>query len=146
MTTITRSLLALYTPEQMYNLVNDVESYSTFLPWCHRSKIISKSENIIDATLDLTKGGIGYTISTRNKLIKNKSISIRLIDGPFQHLEGCWQFKPISYGSGCRMRLDMNFDFSNRATSIILRPIFTQIISSLVYSFCKRAQDIYGHD
>jgi ribosome-associated toxin RatA of RatAB toxin-antitoxin module len=143
MTTITRSSLVLYTPEQMYDLVNDVEAYPSFLPWCRDSKIISKSDDVISASLDLAKGGIHHVFSTRNKLIEDESIAIELIDGPFQHLEGYWQFKPIGDNEGCRVQLDMDFEFSNRLISMALGPIFTQISGSLVDAFCKRAQDIY---
>ena len=146
MTTITRSSLVLYTPEQMYDLVNDVEAYPSFLPWCRASKIISKSDDVISASLELAKGGIHHVFSTRNKLVGGESIAIELIDGPFQHLEGHWQFKSIGNGEGCRIQLDMDFEFSNRIISMALGPIFTQISGSLVDAFCKRAQDIYGRD
>ncbi len=146
MTTITRSSLVLYTPEQMYDLVNDVEAYPSFLPWCRDSKIISKTDDVISASLDLAKGGIHHVFSTRNKLIEDESIAIELIDGPFQHLEGHWQFKPIGNNEGCRVQLDMDFEFSNRIISMALGPVFTQISGSLVEAFCKRAQDIYGDD
>ena len=144
MTTITRSSLVLFTPEQMFSLVNDIEAYPSFLPWCRSSKIISKTDDSVDASLDLAKGGIHHVFSTRNKLVHGKSIDISLIDGPFQHLEGHWQFAMIGDNQGCRIQLDMDFEFSNRIVSMALGPIFTQISGSLVEAFCKRAQDVYG--
>ena len=117
MITITRKLLVSYTPEQMYDLVNDVEAYPSFLPWCNGSKIISKSKNVIAASLDLAKCGICHTFSTRNILIKDKSITIEMIDGPFQYLEGYWRFEPFIYGTGCQIQLHINFDFSNRPSA-----------------------------
>ena len=146
MTTITRSSLVLHSPDQMFDLVNDVEAYPSFLPWCRDSKIISKSEDVISASLDLAKGGIHHVFSTRNKLIKGESIIIELIDGPFKHLEGHWQFSNIGDNQGCRVQLDMDFEFSNRLISMALGPIFTQISGSLVEAFCKRAQEIYGNN
>lgn len=146
MITITRKLLVSYTPEQMYDLVNDVEAYPSFLPWCNGSKIISKSKNVIAASLDLAKCGICHTFSTRNILIKDKSITIEMIDGPFQYLEGYWRFEPFIYGTGCQIQLHINFDFSNIIIKIALEPIFTQILGSLVNAFYKRAQDIYGNN
>ncbi len=143
MTTITRSSLLSYTPKQMYDLVNDIEAYSKFLPWCNNSRIISKYGNTIDASLDLAQGGICHTFSTSNKLTEDELISIKLIDGPFKHLEGHWQFKPIAHDAGCQVKLYINFTFSNSIISMALEPIFTQISSSLIHSFCKRAQDIY---
>ncbi len=144
MTTITRNSLVMYTPEQMYDLVNDVEAYPEFLPWCRGSKIISQSDDEICASLDLAKGGIHHVFSTRNRLMHGTSIDIALIDGPFKHLEGHWQFAMIGDNQGCRVQLDMDFEFSNRLISLALGPIFTQISGSLVDAFCKRARDIYG--
>lgn len=146
MTTITRSSLVFFTPEQMYDLVNDVESYPAFLPWCRDSEILSKSATVIEASLDLAKGGIHHVFSTRNSLVKGQSIDITLIDGPFQHLEGHWRFTPIGNNQGCRVQLDMDFEFSNRLISMALGPVFTQISGSLVEAFCKRAQEIYGYN
>lgn len=145
MTTITRSSLVLYTPDQMFDLVNDVEAYPSFLPWCRDSNIISKTDDEISASLDLAKGGIHHVFSTRNELVPGKSIDIKLIDGPFKHLEGHWQFGMIGDNQGCRIQLDMDFEFSNRLVSMALGPIFTQISGSLVDAFCKRAQEIYGN-
>jgi ribosome-associated toxin RatA of RatAB toxin-antitoxin module len=144
MTTITRNSLVMYTPEQMYDLVNDIAAYPSFLPWCRDSKIISANDQVVCATLDLAKGGIHHVFSTRNKLTHGKAIDIELIDGPFQHLEGHWQFAMIGDNQGCRVQLDMDFEFSNRLVSMALGPVFTQISGSLVDAFCKRANEIYG--
>lgn len=146
MTIITRSALVLYSPDQMFDLVNDVESYPSFLPWCRSSTVISKSPEEIIASLDLAKGGIHHVFTTRNRLIHDESIEIALVDGPFQHLEGLWQFAMIGDNQGCRITLSMDFEFSNRIISMALGPIFTQISGSLVDAFCERAQDIYGNN
>ena len=144
MTTISRHSLVMYTPEQMYDLVNDIEAYPSFLPWCRGSKILSQSDDEMSASLDLAKGGLHHQFSTRNKLVPGKSIDISLIEGPFQHLEGHWKFVMIGDNQGCRMQLDMDFEFSNRLISMALGPIFTQVSGSLVDAFCKSSQEIYG--
>ena len=144
MTTITRSSLVMYSPDQMFDLVNDVEAYPSFLPLCRDSKIISKNDKVICATLDIAKGGIHHEFSTRNTLQHGESIRIELIDGPFRHLEGFWQFSPIGDNEGCRVQLDMDFEFSTRLLDLALGPVFTQISGSLVEAFCVRAREIYG--
>jgi len=144
MTTISRHSLVMYPPEKMYDLVNDVEAYPSFLPWCRDSKILSQSENEMSASLDLAKGGLHHQFSTRNQLVPGQSIDIALIDGPFQHLEGHWKFVMIGDNQGCRVQLDMDFEFSNRLVSMALGPVFTQISGSLVDAFCKRAKEIHG--
>jgi ribosome-associated toxin RatA of RatAB toxin-antitoxin module len=146
MTTITRSSLVFFTPDQMFDLVNDIEAYPTFLPWCRNSTILSQSDTEVSATLDLAKGGVHHVFTTRNKLVQGESIDIALVDGPFRHLEGRWQFIMIGDNQGCRVQLDMDFEFSNRIISMALGPIFTQISGSLVEAFCKRAQEIYGNN
>jgi len=146
MTTITRSSLVLFSPDQMFDLVNDVEAYPSFLPWCRSATIINKTDDEVSASLDLAKSGIHHVFSTRNTIIQGESIDIALIDGPFKHLEGHWHFDVIGDNQGCRIRLDMDFEFSNRLISMALGPVFTQISGSLVDAFCKRAQDIYGSD
>jgi ribosome-associated toxin RatA of RatAB toxin-antitoxin module len=143
MTTITRSALVMFSPDQMFDLVNDVQAYPQFLPWCRGSRIISKNEDVVCASLDIAKGGIQHTFSTRNKLTHCSAIDIELIDGPFQHLEGHWQFTPLG-DMGCRIQLDMDFSFSTRLLDVALGPVFSQISGSLVDAFCKRAQEIYG--
>jgi ribosome-associated toxin RatA of RatAB toxin-antitoxin module len=144
MTTITRSSLVLYTPDQMFDLVNDVEAYSSFLPWCRESKVITREGDTITASLDIAKGGIHHVFTTKNTIIAGESIDIQLVDGPFKHLDGFWQFIPIGDNDGTRVQLDMDFEFTNSILSMALGPVFTQISGSLVDAFCKRAQDIYG--
>ncbi|NQZ54386.1 MAG: type II toxin-antitoxin system RatA family toxin [Piscirickettsiaceae bacterium] len=143
---ITRSSLVLFSPDQMFDLVNDIEAYPSFLPWCRSSTIINKTDEVISASLELAKGGIHHVFSTRNTLIQGEAIDIELIDGPFEYLEGHWQFQMIGNNQGCRIQLDMDFAFSNRLIGLALSPIFTQISGSLVDAFCKRAQEIYGND
>ncbi|MEX1199852.1 MAG: type II toxin-antitoxin system RatA family toxin [Methylophaga sp.] len=144
MTTITRSSLVKYSPQQMFDLVNDVDAYPQFLPWCRSSRIISRNDRVICAALDIAKGGIHHEFSTRNTLVPGESIRIELIDGPFRHLEGYWQFSEIGDNQGCRVQLDMDFEFSTRLLDLALGPVFTQISGSLVEAFCKRAREMYG--
>ncbi len=144
MTIITRSARVPYAQKQMFDLVNDIEAYPNFLPWCLSSRIISKEDDVIYASLALTKGGIQHTFSTQNRLILNQSITIELIDGPFKRLEGYWQFNMIDNNQGCHVKLDMDFELANRLIDIMLGPVFTQISGSLVDAFCKRAQQVYG--
>ncbi len=145
MTTISRSSLVLHTPDQMFDLVNDIEAYPQFLPWCKSSQILSRNGDTVTATLAISKTGLNHTFSTQNTNIQSTSISIKLVDGPFSHLEGLWQFKPIGDNEGTRIQLDMDFEISNRLLAMALGPVFTQISGSLVDAFCKRAQEIYGN-
>lgn len=142
MTTVTRSATVPYTPAQMYDLVNDVERYPEFLPWCRNARILEARGDEIRATLELAKGGIRKSFTTLNRGQRNKMIEIRLVSGPFQHLEGFWRFDPVD--GGTRIRMDMDFEFANPMLRFALGPVFHQIVNTLVDSFVSRAREIYG--
>ena len=92
MTSITRSALVMHSAEQMYNLVNDVESYPQFLPGCTATEIISKTEEELVASLSISKVGVNQTFTTRNILQFPDRMELSLVDGPFERFEGVWHF------------------------------------------------------
>lgn len=143
MTTITKTALVPYPVADMYALVSDVESYPEFLPWCRSTRVLSREHDEVRAMLELAVGAVHKSFTTVNRLQKNKMIEVRLLEGPFRHLEGYWCFDALG-DKGCKIRLDMDFEFSGRLISAALGPIFSQIMNTLVDSFCKRAQQVYG--
>ena len=142
MPTINKSQIVPYTTEQMYSLVNDIDRYPEFIPWCVGSEIVFSGEDELHARLDFAKGGMQKSFSTVNRLLPNKMIEIRLLDGPFKHLEGFWRFDALAH-EGARVSLDMNFEFSTRLAGMMVGPFFQQIAGSLVDSFVKRAEAVY---
>lgn len=127
----------------MYALVNDIESYPAFLPWCRSSTILERSDDEIKASIELARGGIQKTFTTLNRMQHNKIIEMRLVNGPFRHLEGFWRFQALDEHSS-KVMLDMEFEFSNRLLGLTVGPVFTQITNSLVDAFTQRAMDVYG--
>jgi len=144
MTTLNRSALVPYTSGEMFALVDDIESYPKFLPWCRSAKVLSRGKDEVYATIELSRGAIRKSFTTHNRLQKNKIIEMRLVKGPFHHMEGFWRFDPIDNSEGCRVSLAMEFEFSNRLISLALGPVFSEITSTLVDSFCERAKECYG--
>ena len=144
MPTINRSALVPYSPAEMYALVNDVEAYSDFLPWCKASRVLSRDEDEVRASLDLSRGGFEKSFTTCNRLQKNKMIEMRLVEGPFRHLDGFWRFETLGEHA-CKVSLDLDFEFANKLVGMAMGPIFNQIANTLVDSFCKRAIDVYGN-
>jgi ribosome-associated toxin RatA of RatAB toxin-antitoxin module len=142
MPVIHRALTVPYSVAEMYQLVNDIESYAQFLPWCKSSQVLSKTEDEIRATLTLAGGGFQKSFTTCNRLQLNKMVEIKLLDGPFQQLEGFWRFEPTD--TGCQVIMDLEFEFSNKLIALAFGPIFNQVASSLVEAFCKRAGEVYG--
>jgi ribosome-associated toxin RatA of RatAB toxin-antitoxin module len=143
MPTIKRSALVPYKPAEMFALVDEVGAYPQFLPWCKHARELSRNDDEVQASLHLARGGFEKSFTTRNRLQKNKMIEMRLIEGPFRHLDGFWHFDPVG-DSACRVSLDLDFEFSNRLIGMAMGPLFNQIANTLVDSFCKRAVDVYG--
>lgn len=144
MTTIKRNALVPYTCQQMFELVNDIEDYPRFLPWCSKSHIISQNEVWIDATLDITWSGIHKSFTTRNHLFPSEKIEITLLKGPFRHLKGQWTFHRLG-DEGCKVNLELDFEFAGGIFDRLFQPIFNKIANSLVDAFCKRAREVYGN-
>jgi ribosome-associated toxin RatA of RatAB toxin-antitoxin module len=142
MPTIQKSLEVPYNVAEMYTLVNHVEAYAEFLPWCTESTIVSQNEDSMQARLTLRGGGFSRSFTTVNRLQKNKMIEISLVNGPFRHLEGFWVFEPTK--KGCKIRLNLAFEFENRLLAFALSPVFEKIAHTLVQAFSDRAEQIYG--
>ena len=143
MTDINKSKVVSYSQEQMYKLVNDIESYSEFIPWCVSSHIESCLPDELHATLAFSRGGLHKSFTTLNRLQPHKMIEIRLVNGPFKHLEGFWRFDSVGEGQ-CRVSLDLEFEFTSRLVGMVFGPIFHQIANTLVEAFCQRAEVVYG--
>lgn len=143
MTVIKRHALVPYSPRQMFELVNGVEEYPRFLPWCKSSHILSQSENHLEATLELVWSGFHKSFTTRNELKPYEQMEIKLVKGPFRLLEGKWSFIDLN-GQGCKVNLDLEFELTGNVVDKMFQPIFNHIANSLVESFCKRAQEVYG--
>lgn len=143
MTTLSRNALVPYSPSEMYDLVNEIERYPEFLPWCKSTEVHERSEAEVKATIELAKGGIHKSFSTHNRMQPGKMIEIRLVEGPFSHLHGFWRFDPLGE-SASKVSMDMEFDFSNQLLGMAVGPVFGQIVSTLVDAFFKRAREVYG--
>ena len=141
---IKRSALVHYSPAEMYQLVNNVADYASFLPWCRSSVVKSESDTEMLASVEIAKGVLNKTFTTQNKLLKDHRIELQLVDGPFKKLSGYWQFDTLKTENACKVNLELEFEFDSGMMSIAAKPIFTQIANSLVDSFCKRAVEVYG--
>lgn len=143
MTTIKKSALLPYTPAQMYALVDDIDSYPKFLPWCGGARTLSRDNDEVHAEIDISHGALKKGFSTLNRLQKDKMIEMRLVKGPFKHLDGLWRFDPIG-DAGCKIALDLEFTFSNKLVELAIGPAFSYIANTLVDAFCQRAKQVYG--
>ena len=143
MPTVNRSALVPYSPEEMYELVNNVERYPEFIPWCKKVDVLYRDEGSTRARLTFAKGMVEKSFVTANRHQYGKMIDIRLVEGPFRRLEGYWRFERVGE-SASKVVLDMEFEFSNRVVAFAFCKIFTPVANRFVDSFVHRARDIYG--
>ena len=143
MTSISKSALVPYSPAEMFALVEDIEAYPQFLPWCSKARMLERNADEVRATIALSKGGVDKAFTTCNRIQPGKMIEMRLVEGPFRHLEGFWRFAPLG-SDGCKVSLDMEFEFASRMLDLVVGPVFSQVANSLVDSFQQRAVEVYG--
>lgn len=143
MSQISRSALVPFSAEQMYRLVNDVDSYPAFLPGCTGSRVLESSPQQMTASVDVSKAGISKTFVTRNTLTDNQSIQMQLVDGPFRKLSGGWRFTPLS-DEACKVELNLEFEFTNMLVELAFGRIFKELASSMVQAFTQRAKEVYS--
>ncbi|HZF17718.1 MAG TPA: type II toxin-antitoxin system RatA family toxin [Steroidobacteraceae bacterium] len=140
--TVERSLLLPYSPGQMYALVNDVERYPQFLPGCAAARVVEADAAHMVAAVDIRKGPLHLSFTTRNRLEPDRRIDMELIDGSFRSLRGAWRFDDIA-GEGVRATLTLEYDFAARAAKLLLEPVFDRVCQSIMGAFARRANEIY---
>lgn len=143
MTIITRSALVPYTQRQMFELVDAIEDYPQFLPWCHKTEIFHRTEKEVEASIDIAWKGIHKSFTTRNHLHPDERMELELVSGPFKHLEGRWAFIALNE-KACKVCLDLEIAFSGGVIDKLFQPVFNHIANTLVDAFCKRAVEVYG--
>jgi ribosome-associated toxin RatA of RatAB toxin-antitoxin module len=140
---VNRSALVPYTAHEMFSLVDDIESYPEFVPWCNEATVESRSGDTVVATLELHKGPLSKHFTTRNTRRDFAAIDMELVGGPFRQLSGGWRFLEIE-NQGCRVSLELEFEFESRLVDVMFGAFFKDAGDSLVEAFTARARDVYG--
>ncbi|MFC6280866.1 MULTISPECIES: type II toxin-antitoxin system RatA family toxin [Polaromonas] len=146
MKTVHKSVLIWYSAAEMFSLVTDVASYPQFLPWCDEAVVIEENAHGMTARIGLGMAGLKQSFTTRNTHVKDRKVSLKLVDGPFSQLDGQWDFTPVGKGSerACKIEFSLRYDFDNAALAAMVGPVFDKIAGSLVDAFVKRAGQVYG--
>ncbi|HHJ19540.1 MAG TPA: type II toxin-antitoxin system RatA family toxin [Gammaproteobacteria bacterium] len=144
MPSIQRHALVPYPPDYMFKLVDNILLYPEFLPWCASTRELHRSEHCVEASIELAKGAVRKSFTTRNEFRKNDKIEMKLVEGPFKYLQGFWKFDALDDGKACRVSLDLDYEFSNRIVGMAIGPVFGSIANSLVDAFVNRAEAVYG--
>lgn len=130
-----------FSAKVMYDIVNDVEAYPQYLPWCGGARINKVDESVMEASVLMKKGLLNRWFTTRNHLYPSEQIQVDLVDGPFKVLRGKWKFYDLDEEAS-KIELDLTFEFSSGVASTVLAPVFSQIANTMVDSFCSRAYEI----
>ena len=138
MFTIKKQAIVFHSKERMFELVDQVEDYPTFLPWCGETEVLARNKDITRAKINIRFKGIKQSFTTENhKTYPNKMV-INLIDGPFKKLEGEWRFIEIEEGSS-RIELELNYEFKNFILEKLISPAFSVIANTFIDSFVVKA-------
>ena len=143
MGTIVRSALVGHGAPAMYALVENIEAYPEFLPWCRSTQVVERREDHTIARLSVGLKGINQAFTTHNSNRPGESIELRLVEGPFRTLDGEWRFTRLGT-DGCRIDFRLDYEFSNKLLEKIAGPVFGYIAGTLVDSFLKRADQLYS--
>ena len=138
MVPIKKSALVLHSREKMFTLVDSVEDYSSFLPWCGGAEIIERSDKITKASIQINYHGVKQTFATENNKTFPDKMVINLINGPFKELQGEWRFKKLDKNA-CRIELELHYQFSNIILDKLISPVFNMIANTFIDNFVKEA-------
>lgn len=143
MTTIQRSALVQYSAQAMFDLVNDIEAYPQFMDGCKGATVIARTDDFIEARLDLAKGGMHYSFTTRNRLLPPSRIELTLVEGPFTQFHGEWTFHALGEHA-CKIGLHLEFELSGRLLNFAARKMFDSVANHMVDALVKRAHKTLG--
>ena len=145
MVLVEKSVLVGFSARQMFDLVDNVEDYPTFLPWCGGAEVQQCDELIARATLHIDYMHVKQSFSTENTKQAPSLIEMKLQHGPFSHLEGQWRFIELAE-SACKIEFRLQYEFSSKLLENLVSPVFAHIANSFVDAFVLRAEKIYGND
>ena len=142
MALVEKSVLVPYSAEQMFSLVDRVEEYPQFLPWCGDASVTEMEGATVHATLHIDYHSIKQSFTTQNLRSPPHQIDITLQDGPFRHLDGRWRFIPLS-PSACKIEFRLHYEFSNKLLEKLVGPVFHYVANNFMDAFIHRAEKVY---
>ena len=143
MAEIEKTAIVEFSAEQMFQLVDRVERYPEFLPWCGGASVDPQDEKITHATININYHHVKHSFTTENTRQPPDLIEMTLLDGPFEHLDGHWRFIPLSE-SACKIEFRLHYTFSHKLLEKFVGPVFYIIANSFVEAFIERAEALYG--
>jgi ribosome-associated toxin RatA of RatAB toxin-antitoxin module len=143
MSNVDRSAIVAHSADRMFALVEDIESYPRFLPWCERAVVLSREPGRTVATLHVNVHGLRQHFTTENANQPGVSIRMKLVEGPFRDLDGRWSFADLGPG-GCKIEFRLHYEFGSALLEKALGPAFHRITDRFVEAFVRRAEEKFG--
>src|SRR5678815_2669371 len=138
---VSRSAIVPHSAAELYAVVEDIESYPRFLPWCVGAEVKSRSPGATLAKLTVGMRGLKQSFTTQNENRAPEAIDMKLVEGPFRRFAAAWRFQPLG-ALACKVEFSMELEFSSRALAALLQPLFEKIADSMVDAFTRRADDL----
>ena len=142
MAQVKKTVIINHSAGEMFLLVDDVLKYPEFLPWCGGVDLIHQDDQSTTATLHIDYHGLHQNFTTQNSKVFPNSMTIKLKDGPFKHMDGIWQFTALN-DEACKIEFSLNYEFANQFLEKIIAPVFNHIANTFVDGFVVRADKIY---
>ena len=142
MVKVEKNVLVPHSAKQMFTLVDRVEDYQAFLPWCVGSDLIERSEQTTTATIYIDYHGLKQSFTTQNQKQFPNKMEMQLKDGPFKHFNGQWRFIALNENA-CKIEFILEYEFSNALLGKIISPVFSHIANTFVDSFVTRAEQVF---
>lgn len=140
---IARSAIVEHSASQMYALVEAIEDYPSFLPWCAGAEVHERHPGRTRATVTASLGAVKQSFTTDNHNRPGEGIKMRLVAGPFRRFAGEWRFVPLGERAS-RLEFTLQYEFAGRALGRLLAPLFDRIADSMVDAFVRRAEEVYA--
>ena len=138
---VAKSVLVPHAAARMFALVDDVEAYPEFLPWCAGAKVLAREGDTKTARIDIDFHGVKAHFTTDNRNTPPSSILIRLKDGPFEALHGEWRFKALAE-QACKVEFTLAWQFKTQVIEALIGPVFNRIATTFIEAFVRRADTL----
>ncbi|WP_152048207.1 type II toxin-antitoxin system RatA family toxin [Aureimonas psammosilenae] len=137
-----------HSPDQMFDLVADVEKYPEFLPLCERLEVRSRQErddkSLLIADMTVAYKMIRETFASQVLLRPtDNEIDVKYLEGPFRYLDNRWTFEPNG-ANGANVRFFIDYEFKSRMLGMLMGSMFDFAFRRFAQAFEERADRIYG--
>ena len=139
---ILRSAIVEHSARELYALVEDIEAYPGFLPWCLGTHV-ERSASGTRATLTVGMRGLRQSFTTQNENRPGEAIDMRLVEGPFRRFGAAWRFRPLA-ANACKIEFSLEYEFASAPLAKLLEPLFERIADTMVDAFTRRADELHG--